>query len=257
MKRRRKETPRRPVHGNVIRVIRRSAIAAVVAALALPAAAETGGRVRVIEGDVLDVAGQRYRLFGIDAPEPGQNCLWPNKVIACGRVAATALMDLVTGARVRCRARGRDEDGRLLGVCDADGFDIGENMVHTGWALALPGRSGRYAATQTKAQKAQRGLWRGVFTAPWQWRRVKDGTDRGNPAGGVPSCIAGRMEAAGAECPGFRGADGRLYSLPGLLGAASPAGAAACLCGRRAEVSVCTRGTAFAVATIGPPETCR
>jgi endonuclease YncB( thermonuclease family) len=39
-----------------------------------PAREQHAGTARVIDGDTLDLAGTRIRLFGIDAPEGGQTC---------------------------------------------------------------------------------------------------------------------------------------------------------------------------------------
>ncbi len=63
--------------------------------------------------------------------------------------------------------------GRIVATCSADGFDIGANMVHTGWALAYRRYSKRYVAIEEKAKAANRGMWRGEFVPPWEWRRGK------------------------------------------------------------------------------------
>ena len=68
-------------------------------ALGSPAFAEITGTPRVIDGDTIEVAGQRIRLQGIDAPERGQTCDWPDKTIPCGDIAADAL----TGNRVKAK----------------------------------------------------------------------------------------------------------------------------------------------------------
>ena len=121
-------------------------LAVAVALIATLAPADADAGARAIEGDILEVDGTRYRLVGIDAPDLQQNCLWPNKVIPCGRIAVTALMDLITAAKVTCRPVADSlSEGPRLARCQADGFDIGGNMVHTGWALALPEVSERYA----------------------------------------------------------------------------------------------------------------
>ena len=39
------------------------------------ARAEITGAARVIDGDTIDIAGERIRLHGIDAPESGQTCV--------------------------------------------------------------------------------------------------------------------------------------------------------------------------------------
>ena len=135
-------------------------------------AQESTGTARVIDGDTLEVDGNLYRLSGIDAPELGQTCQWPNKKIRCGEISRTAMMDLVAGAEVVCKpvAGGTDTKEGVEALCVAGGFDIGANMVHTGWALVAPGGPPAYRKTQEKARAAKHGLWRGEFDLPWDWR---------------------------------------------------------------------------------------
>ena len=137
-------------------------------------AADISGPARVIDGDTIEIADERIRFHGIDAPESKQNCEWPGKTIPCGRLATTALIDLTAGADVTCKIREKDRYGRWVAVCyDPDGFDIGLNMVHTGWALAYRRYSMDYVETEAKAREAKRGMWKGEFVPPWEWRRGK------------------------------------------------------------------------------------
>ena len=110
------------------------AITALALILLLPGAAlaEMTGPVKAIEGDVIEISGERVRLFGIDAPEPEQSCTILGNSIACGHIAKTALMDLTAGATVVCRPTGKKRRGLAVVICSVDGFDIPENMVHTG-----------------------------------------------------------------------------------------------------------------------------
>ena len=100
-----------------------------------------------------------------------QTCEWPNKTIDCGVLAKAAMVDLTIGAEVRCDPMDTDRYGRTVAICYAGGFDIGQNMVHTGWALAYRQYSEQYVIIEDQARENQRGLWRGEFMPPWEWRR--------------------------------------------------------------------------------------
>jgi len=77
----------------------------------------------------------------------------------CGEIAKSAVLDLVAGVeRVSCKTRRRDNNGRWIAVCYADGSDIGRNMVHAGWALADRHQTLDYVRSEHKARNATRGL---------------------------------------------------------------------------------------------------
>ncbi len=50
------------------------------------------------------------------------------------------------------------------------GHTLSEGMAYTGWALALRRVTDRYLAFEAQARAAGRGLWRGPFVTPWDWR---------------------------------------------------------------------------------------
>ncbi len=143
-----------------------------------PALAEVTGPPRIIDGDTVEVQGTVIRLYGIDAPELGQSCRIGTRAYDCGRIARTALLDLTAGVTVSCKlapvspedgAEDGGADGRI-GRCSADGYDLSEGMAYTGWALALRPVSERYVAFEARARAARRGLWKGPFVTPWDWR---------------------------------------------------------------------------------------
>ena len=81
------------------------------------------------------------------------------------------MMDLVAQTRVVCAALNKKRTRVRLARCRAGSFDIGANMVHTGWVLAFRPEPVAYVETENKAKKAHRGLWKGDFTVPWEWRQ--------------------------------------------------------------------------------------
>jgi len=131
------------------------------------------GRARVVDGDSLDVAGERIRLYGIDAPEFRQSCNdLAGRPYACGRASSRALAALIAGRQVSCTAVDHDRYGRDVAICTVDGRDLGEVMVRAGHAVDYAQHSrGRYAAAEREARDSKRGIWAGTFEDPAVWRR--------------------------------------------------------------------------------------
>lgn len=135
-------------------------------------AEEVAGRASVIDGDTIEIRGQRIRLFGIDAPESGQFCEdTSNTKYRCGQRSALALDAMLRGRIVHCVDRGRDRYDRMIAVCRSDYGDVAEAMVLTGMALAYRRYSTDYVWAERVAQSDGLGLWQGAFDAPWTWRK--------------------------------------------------------------------------------------
>lgn len=148
------------------------------------AAAQTG-RATIIDGDTLDVAGVRVRLWGIDAPESRQICLRVEVAYLCGQLATQHLRALVAGQEVTCVPRSRDRYGRTVALCRIADLDLGAAMVRDGWALAFVRYAADYVGVEEEAKVAGRGLWQGKFMAPWEWRAMaRRGRDTGVNAHG-------------------------------------------------------------------------
>ena len=139
--------------------------------LAAIAAALFIGQASVIDGDTLEIHGQRVRLYGIDAMESRQLC-WNGKRrrYACGREAALALDDFIGDSVIVCESRGRDRYGRIVARCSVRGEDLGAWMVESGHALAYRQYSRDYVKQERGARKGKRGIWKGKFVKPWEWR---------------------------------------------------------------------------------------
>lgn len=135
------------------------------------------GRASVIDGDTIEIRGQRIRLNGVDAPESRQLCEdAKGKPYRCGQVAALALDDHLAVSRpTRCVEVDRDRYKRMVANCfRADGANVAAWLVRNGHALDWPRYSkGRYSAEQQNARARKVGIWQGQFIEPWEWRRGK------------------------------------------------------------------------------------
>lgn len=146
--------------------------------VAAPAAAQQGttiiGRASVIDGDTLEVRGERIRLGGIDAPESRQTCMdQAGAPYPCGRRAADALDEFAGGqGQVTCVVSTKDRYGRFIAECFKGRVNINALMVTAGWAIPYRRYGGeRYATHEASAKAARRGVWQGSFTEPEAFRR--------------------------------------------------------------------------------------
>lgn len=123
---------------------------------------EIAGHPRVVDGDSLELDGERIRLLGIDAPELAQMCQRGGKAWACGKAARHALRTHIAGSDVICRSTGEDQHGRWLAICRKDGQEINGWMVQAGLAVDFGG----YAIEEGRARRAKNGIWGSVFENP-------------------------------------------------------------------------------------------
>lgn len=131
---------------------------------------EITGQASVIDGDTIEIQGRRIRLFGIDAPEAGQDCEANGKRYRCGQKAALALADKIGQRPVSCQQKDTDKYGRAVAVCRIGTTDLNGWMVVEGWALAYRHYSSDYVDEEDAARAAHKGVWAGAFVAPWDWR---------------------------------------------------------------------------------------
>ncbi len=131
------------------------------------------GQASVVDGDSLEIHGERIRLFGIDAPEARQTCTREGRPWPCGQTAAQRLDALIGGRPVRCEPHNIDRYGRVVAICYGGEVDLNAALVAEGLALAYREFSRRYLADEEAARSAGRGVWAdGVqLDPPWEWRR--------------------------------------------------------------------------------------
>ena len=121
--------------------------------------------------DRIRIGSTRIRLHGIDAPEAKQTCTANGKEWRCGWEATNALANIVGRHWVTCSKRDVDRYGRVVAVCRAGPIDLNAWMVSEGWAVAYRRFSMDYVRDEQDAKAGRKGMWRGEFMIPWEWRR--------------------------------------------------------------------------------------
>ncbi|MFY0612650.1 MAG: thermonuclease family protein [Hyphomicrobiaceae bacterium] len=152
----------------------RFVIVGLILLVGLPAwAGEVVGPAVVVDGDTVEVDGQRFRLAGIDAPEAAQTLpLATGGQDFFGRGAALVLRAMLQDGAIRCRPTGqRDKRGTELAVCFSGDADLGAEMIARGMAWTLPDEPSAYEKLEAEAREARRGFWRDQLERPWLFRR--------------------------------------------------------------------------------------
>ncbi len=114
--------------------------------------------IRVADGDTFtflhaDNTQEKIRLYGIDAPEQGQDF---------GTAAKKALSDLVFGKKVRIESKGKDKYRRTLAIVyTPDGKCVNEELLKRGmaWHFKRFDKNPAWAAMEAKARSSRVGLW--------------------------------------------------------------------------------------------------
>lgn len=139
----------------------------------------------VVDGDTLDVGEYRVRLWGINAPEDGQQCDLGHGPVDIGDLATALMEGLVQERQLTCYVRDIDRYDRIVAQCAFDdGSDLASLVVEAGWAWDYPRYSadalvadkesapgGYYAGEQRRARLNAFGVWGGECVAPWVWRQ--------------------------------------------------------------------------------------
>src|SRR5664279_1467744 len=136
----------------------------------------------VKDGGTLQLGGVTYRLDGIDAPEFDQMCIDEHAdAWNCGVEARDQLASLIGGREVRCEdlGIGTTYKKRHIGICTVEGetASLNQLLVRRGYALNFePYARGRFKEDEADEKGKRRGLWKGCFVAPqdFRWGR-KDG----------------------------------------------------------------------------------
>ena len=135
---------------------------------------------RVIDGDSLEINGNKIRLFGIDAPEKKQICKKPYLIISflnfqrdyrCGLMATNQLKKFNNNRTIKCISKNKDRYNRYLSTCYLKKIDINSWLVKNGYAVVYKRYSKKYILEERHAKKNKLGVWQGTFQNPEEWRK--------------------------------------------------------------------------------------
>jgi endonuclease YncB( thermonuclease family) len=136
----------------------------------------------VRDANSIQLGDVTYRLDGVDAPELDQVCIddhadpW-----TCGLDARDQLAKLIAGRNVRCDDVGPEKSfgRRHRAICTAEGdkVSLNEQLVGSGFAIAREPVKANVKPAAAEAKEASRGIWKGCFVAPQEFRiGKKDGS---------------------------------------------------------------------------------
>ena len=146
---------------------------------------------RVVDGDTIHIIAKgdflqrkyKIRLQGMDAPESKQKCLNRNgKEYMCGDQATEALKRKLEPCKREAKCvveiETMDKYKRHVGVVKLNQIDINHAMVREGWAVAYLKYSKKYLNAQEHAMQNKKGIWKGKFVMPEEFRKDNVGTKR-------------------------------------------------------------------------------
>ena len=136
--------------------------------------------VQIIDGDTIKCDTNKIRLLGIDAPEKNQRCNDnQNKKYYCGKETINFLSSFMQNKAISCDIYGKDFFRRDLGICFADKININEKLLEEGLAISYLFNNHtkqyviHYPALEEKSRQEKKGLWKGKFQSPKDYRKQK------------------------------------------------------------------------------------
>ena len=126
--------------------------------------------VRVIDGDTINLNGEKIRFSGIDTPELKQFCVMDDKKNSCGLKAKQILVDKIGNFKVTCIREGKDKYKRTLAECFVNNESLSSYLVRSGYAFAYRRYSKKFIDDENYAKSNKLGMWAMKFEFPWDWR---------------------------------------------------------------------------------------
>ncbi|MDA9177566.1 thermonuclease family protein [Candidatus Pelagibacter sp.] len=126
---------------------------------------------RVIDGDTINLDGEKIRFTGIDTPELKQTCIKEGVKDPCGVTAKKILIEKIADNKVECINEGKDQYKRILAECFVNDKSLSSYLVRSGYAFAYRKYSKKFIKDEDYARLNKIGMWSMNFEYPWDFRR--------------------------------------------------------------------------------------
>ena len=126
---------------------------------------------KVVDGDTINLNGEKIRFTGIDTPELKQTCTKQGIKYYCGVTAKKILIDKIGNNIVECIVEGKDQYKRTLAECFVNNESLSSHLVRSGYAFAYRKYSKKFIDDENYAKNNQLGMWSMKFVYPWDFRK--------------------------------------------------------------------------------------
>ena len=126
---------------------------------------------KVVDGDTINLNGEKIRFIGIDSPELKQTCLKEGIQDLCGVTAKQILIDKIGNNKVECISEGKDQYKRTLAECFINDTSLSTYLVRKGYAFAYRKYSKKFVNDEDYARINNLGMWSMKFKYPWDYRK--------------------------------------------------------------------------------------
>ena len=137
------------------------------------------GKAKVVDGDTININGEKIRFTGIDAPESfyrgkKQACYLNEKKVFCGELSKQKLKEKISSNLVSCiKEEKKDIYQRIIAECFINGESLSSFMVRNGYAFDYKRYSNKkYAQDEEYAKINKLGIWKMKFEYPWDFRKT-------------------------------------------------------------------------------------
>ena len=127
--------------------------------------------IQVIDGETIHIWKNKYRFFGIDAPETKQICEKDNIKIQCGVIAKNILKNKIADKIPKCIVKDKDRFQRLVAECFIGKESLSRFMVREGYAVAYTQYSKDFVEDEKYAKENKLGIWAMTFQIPSEYRK--------------------------------------------------------------------------------------